>query len=209
MRFLLGLLCGLLALGGYIGFQHYQRGKAPCGEFCGEGTTCVDGVCQVAVAEDDGKKKRKRRRHRRRWRRRSRRAGSSDPGEQLKKPSASDLVARSKGQRLEVTDYVDMEKGGGSTRELSTAEVTTRFRKLDRKIIGCIDRARGDYDIRSGKINVGFRIERSGAIKRVRVTGPAVMMKAGLYGCISRLVRGLRFPASSRALVMTYPFALR
>ena len=39
-----------------------------------------------------------------------------------------------------------------------------RFRRLDRRIVACIDRAREGWDISTGKLVVAFRIERSGKV---------------------------------------------
>jgi len=91
--------------------------------------------------------------------------------------------------------------------ELDEAEVEQRFRRLDGRIIDCIDRAREGWDV-SGKVVVGFRLERSGRVQKVRVTAPALMQRAGIYACIAPLVKGLHYPASGRSLIMSYPYRL-
>lgn len=213
MKFVLGLVCGLLALGGYFGYEQYRASKDPCLGRCGEGTSCSEGGrCEVAEEGKIGKKrKRRRRRRRRRGRRRRNKGVAAATSDAPKTPSAAERKMVSKGPSLRSTDYIDMKnpkKGGGGGRELSTAEVTRVFRRLDRRIIACIDKARGDYDFRGGRVSVGFRLERSGHVKKVRVKAPALLQKKGLTRCVVPLVRGLRFPRSSRALVMTYPFRL-
>ena len=35
-----------------------------------------------------------------------------------------------------------------------------------------------------------------------------MLQKGGLYGCIRKVVTGLRFPASSSGQIVTYPFSL-
>lgn len=197
------MLVGLLALGGYVGWQHWGRSKAPCLGLCADGTACVEGHCHVAVV----KKKRKKKKRRRRWRRRRRRTSGSGASDEppLKKASAADRRASTRGQGLKSADRIDMTKGGGGGRELSQSEVTRKFRRLDSRIVACITKAREGYDI-SGRIKVAFRIERSGHIKKVRVTAPALLMRRGIYGCVTPLVRGLSFGRSSRSLIMTYPY---
>ena len=221
MRFVVGLLVGLLLLGGYAGYQWYQGEKDPCLQRCGAGTECQRGQCVVADDDDDDdkvKKKRKKRR-RRRGRRRRRRARTTvasqgtQPAETeeetLRKVSAADLKPMSKGPSLRRTDYIKMGSGGGTTRELSTSEIDARVRRLDRGIVKCIDRARGDHDVTRGKVKVAFRIERSGRVARVKVTAPRVLQRGGLYTCVAPKIRSLRFGPTARSLIMTYPYALR
>ncbi len=221
MRFIVGLLVGLLLLGGFVGYQWYQGEKHPCLQRCGAGTECEDGRCVVAEDDDDDdkiKKKRKKRR-RRRWRRRRRKrrpraavAGAQPEAaeeEKLRKVSAADLKPTSKGPSLRKTDYIKMGGGGGTTRELSTGEIDAKVRRLDRSIVKCIDRARGDNDVSRGKVKVAFRIERSGRVAKVKVTAPRVLQRGGLYACVAPKIRSLRFGATARSLIMTYPYALR
>ncbi|MBW2732263.1 MAG: hypothetical protein JRH20_07695 [Deltaproteobacteria bacterium] len=203
-----GLLLGLAGLGGLLGYQYQQHRDDPCLARCGLGTSCEDGLCEVEPArKKKGKKRRKRGRRHRRHASAGGKASTPD-GPTAKQPTAADLASISRGPRLGGTDRVQFGEEDGTT-ELSTDEVGQRFRRLDDKILGCIDRARGDYEVTSGKVAIGFRVERSGQVKKVRITAPALMQRAGLSACVSSLVRGLRFRRSSRALVMTYPYALR
>ena len=219
MKVFLGLLVGLFLFGGYVGFERYSVAKDPCLGRCGDGTECAEGVCVVSEGKVGTKRRRhgrrrgRRRRHRRRGGAKARvgtgTSGTTAPEEPpAKVPTAAGLRQTTQGPSLNKTDYVDMSKGGGGGRELGTAEVTRAFRRLDRRIVACIDQARGDWDLRSGKVVVGFRLERNGRIRRVRVSAPAVLQRAGLAACITRLVKSMRYPQSSRALVMSYPFRL-
>ena len=67
----------------------------------------------------------------------------------------------------------------------------------------------GDYPLESGRIEVAFRVERSGAVHKVRITAPQLLMRRGFTGCVRPIVTGLRFPSSGGANVVTYPFALQ
>lgn len=208
MRFFFGLLLGLGALGALLGYQYLQQQRDPCLARCGPETVCEDGICQVEVEDKKKGKKRRRRRGRRRQRRKVVATATAPDAPSAKQPTAADLAPVTRGPRLQGVDRLKFGEDDGTT-ELSTEEVTKRFRRLDGKILGCIDRARGDYEITAGKVTVGFRVERAGHIQKVRVTAPALMQRGGLSACVSPLVRGLRFRRSSRALVMTYPYALR
>ena len=94
-------------------------------------------------------------------------------------------------------------------RELSQDEIDARFRTKEDAVLGCVARARPDeYTFIPGRITVRFRIQKTGAVKGVQVEAPAILHKGGLTGCISRVVGGLRFPASNMSQVITYPFSL-
>jgi len=208
MRFVGGLVAGLvLGFGGYLGYQQYAMHQDPCLGHCGLQTVCVEGVClqQETPGADD---KRRRRRRRPRRRRRARHATTTGEQPKLRSPSARDLKPSARGPSLKGTDFVNMTKPGAPEQELSTAEVNTRFRKLDRRIVSCIDRARESWDLSSGRVTVSFRIERSGKVQKVRVAAAAALQQSGLYDCIRPLVTALSFPPTSRSLVMSYPFTL-
>jgi hypothetical protein len=93
--------------------------------------------------------------------------------------------------------------------ELSQDEIDARFRTKEDAVLGCVARARPDeYTYVPGRVNVRFRILRTGAVKGVQVEAPVILQKGGLTGCISRAVSSLRFPASGSSQVITYPFSL-
>jgi outer membrane biosynthesis protein TonB len=134
---------------------------------------------------------------------------ASGNDQSLRQPSRADLQPATEGPTLSATDVVDLTKGGGSGRELSSEQISALVRAQDPQIIACIDRARAGYAVAQGTVTVGFRIERSGRVEKVRLTGPALLVRAGLYRCVRPLIAGLRFPSSDRALVMTFPYRLR
>lgn len=197
MRFIVGVFVGLLPLGGYWGYLQWQADKNPCGNICGEGTGCSQGRC-IAVAP--GKT---RPRVRRRSRRRRR---VTPPPGALKQPSAVQRADQTLGPSLKGADHLDMAEAADG-RELSEQEVEQAFRKQDRRILACIEQARGEYDIK-GRVTVGFRIERSGKIEKVQVSAPRLMQSAGLHSCITPLVRQLSFGSSSRSLIYRFPYTL-
>lgn len=214
MRFFLGLLAGLVALGGYVGYDQYRRSKDPCLGLCGEGTECQDKQCLAVEDEVKPNKRRRRKRRRRGWRRRRRggktAANNTNTVDQptTKKPTAADLRRVTQGPSLKQTEYIDATKSGGGGRELSTEEIMAKVRRSDRRIIACIDKARGDYELSGVRISVGFRVERAGQIKKVRISAPAVLMRGGLGACIRGILTGLSFPRSTRAAIMTIPYKL-
>ncbi len=201
--FIVGLLLGVLGVAGHTYYLRHQASKDPCLGRCGDGTVCVKAKC--AAAEPKAALKKKRSRRRRRPRR------SRSPGRSLKKPTAAQLRAGRGGSALGKIDYVNMAgELGGSARELSRAEVSAKVRRVDNDIIRCIQRASRGYDLsgRKVRVEVGFRIERSGGVKKVQLKAPRLLLSQGLLGCIRPLVKALVFPESARALVMRYPYAL-
>jgi hypothetical protein len=57
-------------------------------------------------------------------------------------------------------------------------------------------------------VTIKFRIQRAGSVRGVRVEGPAVLQRNGLYGCIKNVVGGIRFPAAGTSQIVSYPFTL-
>jgi len=168
------------------------------------GTQCESERCVVAAVASSSKNKPTKRKPRQRRRRRVKHSPHK-----LLKASAADRQLVSRGPRLQRTDRVDLARPGvGAARELSEGEVTARLRRKDGRILRCIDTARGQYDLGASRVEVSFRIERSGRVSGVRVAAPRLLMRGGIHGCVERVIKGLHFPGSSRALVMTYPYSM-
>lgn len=203
MRFIMGLVVGLLALGGYLAFDWWQSREDPCRGHCGEGTHCVDGQCAPMAAS---RSKQRVRRRRGGSRRRHRRGVAEKSDRALREPSRGQLAVRTVGPKLDRPQRVDFSEAGQQQRELSESEITARVRGIDGQIIGCIDTSRQGY-VWSGKIVVGLRIGPSGAIEGVQVRAPALLIERGLHACVRKATATLRFPSSSRAVVVRYPYA--
>ena len=203
IRLFFGILVGIaLAVGG--GWLYLRESKDCVGR-CGSGTRCFDGRCIVAAPATTvapaPKEPKRRRRH-----------GGGGGGEVAQpelKLSAGDDRVTSAGDSLGRAEHVDLSQPGGDGRELAQEDLDGVFRPAQSAISRCITEAVGDYPLESGKIEVAFRVERSGAVKRLRVTAPLLLMRRGFYGCVKPIVTGLRFPSSGGANVVTYPFALQ
>ena len=99
--------------------------------------------------------------------------------------------------------------GSGAAEELTQEEIDDRFRARQDAILDCIDKARPDPNtFVPGRVNIQFRIQRTGQIRGVRVEAPAILQEGGLYGCVKDVVLGLRYPPSGGSQVVTYPFEL-
>jgi hypothetical protein len=93
--------------------------------------------------------------------------------------------------------------------ELSQDQIDERFRGQESAILDCISRARPDPETYvPGRVTIKFRIQRAGTVRGVRVEGPAVLQKNGLYGCIKNVVGGIRFPSAGTSQIISYPFTL-
>lgn len=195
---LLGIVVGAaLAAGG--GWLYLQRSKDCVGR-CGDGTRCFNGRCIAAappttVASAAAPKKRKRHG-----------AGGAQP--ELKLEPGDEHIA-TVGDSLGRAEHVDLSQGGDDGRELQQEDLDAVFRPAQSAISRCITDAVGDYPLESGKIEVAFRVERTGQVRKVRVTAPQLLVRRGFVGCVRPIVTGLRFPSSGGANVVTYPFALQ
>jgi hypothetical protein len=198
VRILLGVLIGVaLAAGG--GWLYLQKSKDCVGR-CGEGTRCFNGHCLVAAPPvvvappSDKTKKRKRR-----W---------DGVRPELKLEPGDERII-SAGDALGRAEHVDLTQSGPEGRELSQEDLDAVFRPAQSRISHCITDGVGDYPLESGKIEVAFRVERNGQVRKVRITAPQLLMRRGFVGCVRPIVTGLKFPASGGSNVVTYPFALQ
>ncbi|MDB4965200.1 MAG: hypothetical protein JWN44_889 [Myxococcales bacterium] len=202
IRFVFGIFIGVgLAAGG--GWLYLQKTK-DCLTRCGDGTRCFNGRCIAAapattVAPPPDKKKRKRR------------GGGSggDPSQPELKLSPGDERIASAGEALGRAEHIDLTQGGDDGKELQQEDLDNVFRPAQSAISRCISEAVGDYPLESGKIEVAFRVERSGQVRKMRVTAPQLLMRRGFNACVRPIVMGLHFPSSGGANVVTYPFALQ
>ncbi len=106
----------------------------------------------------------------------------------------------------EVINLADTSQAG--ERELTQEDLDAVFRPRQSAIVGCIDDARGDAQLEA-VITVAFRVRRSGEVAGVRLEAPAYLVAHGLFDCVRRIVLPLRFSASAKAQVVSYPFSLR
>lgn len=204
-RIFLGILVGI-ALAAGSGWLYLQKGK-DCLDRCGDGTRCFGGRCiaagpatSVATAPSLPKK------HKRRGAGGNNGSGPAAPELHL---SPGDDKTTASGDALGRPEHIDLSQGGSDGKELSQDDLDAIFHPAQSAITHCITDAVGDYPLESGKISVAFRVERSGAVKKLRVEAPQLLMRRGLFACVKPIVTGLQFPASGGANVVTYPFALQ
>lgn len=197
LRFTLGIVFGLgLAVAG--GWLYLHKGK-DCLHRCGSGTQCFDGHCLASGPATTVTSKPKPP-HRRRHRSTAQAELHLAPGDE-RSASAGDALGR--------PQHVDLTQAGDDGRELDQSDLDAVFHPAEPAITRCITDAVGDYPLEHGKIEVAFRVERSGAVRKVRVTAPQLLMRRGFYACVRPVVTRLHFPASGGANVVTYPFALQ
>jgi hypothetical protein len=137
-----------------------------------------------------------------------RKHGSANAQSDLKLQPGDEHIATA-GEALGRAEHIDLSQAGDDGHDLSQEDLDAVFRPAQSAISRCITEAVGDYPLESGKIEVGFRVERTGQVHKVRITAPQLLMRRGFPGCVRPLVTALRFPASGGANVVTYPFALQ
>jgi hypothetical protein len=198
VRFTFGIVVGV-GLAVAAGWLYLQKGK-DCLDRCGSGTRCFQGRCIAAgpatTVATTPKPSHRRRHH-----------GGAAQAELKLAPG--DERTTTAGDALGRAEHVDLTQGGDDGRALEQEDLDAVFRPAQSAVSRCITDAVGDYPLESGKIEVSFRVERSGAVRKVRVTAPQLLMRRGFYSCVRPIVTGLRFPASGGANVVTYPFSLQ
>lgn len=137
-------------------------------------------------------------------------APAAAPDVPERKLTAAELKPTSRGEDLSRPDVVRLDMANGNNaEELSQEDIDDKFRARQDAVLECIDKARPDPNtFVSGRVNIQFRIQRTGQIRGVRVEAPAVLQQGGLYNCVKDVVTGLRYPASGGSQVVTYPFEL-
>jgi hypothetical protein len=124
--------------------------------------------------------------------------------------SPADLHPVAQGDDLSKPDVLRLDMSNDKElAELSQDQIDERFRGQESEILNCIARARPDPETYvPGRVTIKFRIQRAGTVRGVRVEGPAVLQKNGLYGCIKNVVGGIRFPSAGTSQIVSYPFTL-
>jgi hypothetical protein len=197
-----GIVVGV-ALAAGAGWLYLREGKDCIGR-CGDGTRCFNGRCiasaqPTTVATAPAPKKRKRHGG----------GGGAGPAAPELKLEPGDERTATTGDSLGRAEHIDLSGAGDDGKELSQEDLDAVFRPAQSGVSRCITDAVGDYPLESGKIEVAFRVERTGAVRKVRITAPQLLMRRGFAACVRPLVTGLHFPSSGGANVVTYPFALQ
>jgi hypothetical protein len=198
--FLLGLLVAGLAIGGYFYWQHLRptaSESARSGPDAGVPLTNkkpkkrMRGAARVARGPMAGDPVA---------------AGEPEPV----RLSAADLRTVAQGDDLSKPDVLRLDMSNDKELpELSQDQIDERFRAQESAILDCIARARPDPETYvPGRVSIKFRIQRAGTVRGVRVEGPAILQKNGLYGCIKGVVGNLHFPAAGTSQIISYPFTL-
>ena len=122
---------------------------------------------------------------------------------ELRPQKVGDDLSRAPAQTMDLTRA---EAGDG--RELTQEDLDAVFERARPAVIACIERARGAARP-SGRVTVGLRVQRSGAVAGVQVEAPAYLIKNDLLSCVRGACVPLRFSPSGGSQIVTYPFALR
>lgn len=196
--FLLGLLVAGLAFAGFFYWQHTRAPATP-----------------IATTPDAGTSASKKPKRRSRGAVRMARAPAADPGgadpeSEPVRLSPADLRPTAQGDDLSTPDVLRLDMSNDKELpELSQDQIDERFRAQEGAILDCISRARPDPETYvPGRVTVKFRIQRAGTVRGVRVEGPAILQRNGLYACIKGVVGHLRFPAAGTSQILSYPFTL-
>lgn len=199
-----GFSIALVLLGGSAAAVWF--GGDPCLWRCGDGTECKARACvgkaaapSAPLAAPATKRGRKRAPNSG--------DGALDPArpEVQLKPGDEKMVTQ--GDALGKSERIDF--AAPDAKELSQDDIDATLARGNPAIERCITDALGDVPLESGRVIVGFRVEASGKVSRVRTEAPSVMQQHGLHRCVKAAVQSWTFPASGGGSVVTTPFELR
>lgn len=196
-QFFGGLALGaVLGLGGLYAYWTTRPPAPDCAGLCGDGTTCEEGRCVIAIDDepelveevaDDGKRKRKGKR------RPGSKAGDeagSEPtggGPPLDDDSHVPRFDPNKDQTIGMSD---------GTGRLSDAAIDRELGKLDKQLQACVRDANQRVDeLGTGTVKYSFGVAGNGKVTGVNVTAPQNLKDAGIVPCVRTAVYGHRFPA--------------
>jgi hypothetical protein len=207
LRFLLGFVLALAAVAGaayfYIGKDAL---KDPCFGRCGDATRCASSHCTPSFAEKPVVPEAKK------GHRGKRTALTKDgitSAEPEKKLLPGDDKLSTTGDALGRPEHIDLTEGGDDGKELQQSEIDRVWSSAEPQLSHCITDALGDWPLDSGKLEVSYRIEKDGSVKKMRLQAPQLLLRNGLYACMKPKVTGLRFPKSGGSSVVTFPFQIQ
>ena len=203
-RLLAGLILGAVATAAGVYFYLRIDLRDPCLQRCGPQTRCEHALCLpivtgAAPSPAPGKK--------RRHTRHTDSTGAVAAPEERLRPGDERVV--SEGDKLGRPEHIDLSKGGEDGRELSQEALDQVFQRVREEISSCIGDAIGDAPLESGRVEIAFRVDTTGAVTRMRISAPQLLIRKGLSRCVRPLVAGLVFPKSGGASVVTYPFQIQ
>lgn len=197
-----GFLLALVLLGGSA--AAVWLGGDPCLWRCGDGTDCKARVCVAKsqttpsnpIAGTTPATKRGKRRA----------PSSGDPARPEVQLQPGDDKMVTQGDALGKSERIDL--AAPDAKELSQDDIDATLARGNAAIERCITDALGDVPLESGRVVVGFRIEASGKISRVRTEAPSILQQHGLHRCVKAAVSSWTFPASGGGSVVTTPFEI-
>ena len=209
LRFLLGFVFAFATLAGAAYLYLGKAGmKDACLDRCGEGTRCASSHCIPSFSDrtPEPVDKKGGRRHSKRL---QLSAGGITSAEPEKKLAPGDDKTTTTGDALGRPEHIDMTQGGGDGKELSQNDIDRVWASAEPTLSRCITEALGDWPLESGKLEVSYRIEKDGTVKKVRLAAPQLLVRQGLYGCMRTKIASLKFPQSGGASVVTFPFQIQ
>lgn len=202
-RVVVGFLIALALLG--AGAAMYLGGpdalRDPCLARCGDKTECRERRCVPVVVSPSPEPKPAKRR--------GGRAQTKDGLQPELKLLPGDEKIVASGDALGRPEHVEFVPGDDNSVELSQDDIDRVWHRAEPAISRCITDALGDWPLEHGTVDIGFRIEKSGSVRKVRISAPHLISRTGGVACIRSAVTQLEFPSSGGASVVNFPFAIR
>lgn len=160
--------------------------KDPCRGYCGEGTQCVAGSCQMLVRAQAPQTKPKKARQRKK--RRARRAAMKNPA----LPWANDR----KVPRFDANAIQKINANDESGR-LDQMDIDAVLAKLQPAWERCVERAdsRAQGELPEGRVHLSFGVNGHGKVTGVNAKAPKGLKKYGIIPCVRLAIFSASFPA--------------
>jgi len=136
-------------------------------------------------------------------------ANSGGGGEETAPPqlvqlSAADRALEWRGDDTSPSKQsVDM-NSNSEARTLENGEISNVISSQSGGVQSCVMKAASNTDL-AGTITVKMVVEGNGKPSRSRMQAPRYMFSQGVLGCVQGAVRGMKFPATGMATLVTLP----
>ncbi len=139
-------------------------------------------------------------------------ASSGGGGEETEPPRLVQLSAADRAMEWRGDDTappkqsLDM-SSNAEARSLDNGEISSVVSSQSGPVQACFVRAAANTDL-SGSMTIKMVVEGNGRVSRSRVQAPRYMFSQGVLACVQGAAKGMKFPATGMATLVTFPVNL-
>lgn len=122
--------------------------------------------------------------------------------------TAADRALEWRGEDVSLPpQHLDLAAGGAQPRSLDDSEINQTITGQAGAVRDCVVQTATGAEL-SATITVKLLVDGRGRVTRSRIQAPHYLFEHGLLGCTQRALRGMHFPATGGATIVTLPVHL-